>query len=67
MNQIKLTTRGQYAVMVMLKLAKANHNQPIPLSDIADLEELNLSNNNIRDISSLSDMKLLLKMFTSRG
>ncbi|MCK5284144.1 MAG: Rrf2 family transcriptional regulator [Alphaproteobacteria bacterium] len=43
MNQIKLTTRGQYAVMVMLKLAKANHNQPIPLSDIADKSEISLS------------------------
>ncbi len=43
MSQLKLTTRGHYAVMAMVELAKTAQDQPAPLSNIADKSNISLS------------------------
>lgn len=40
---IKLNTRGQYTVMAMVELAKAQNMRPLPLSEIADNAGISLS------------------------
>lgn len=42
-KKVKLTTRGRYALTVMVELAKQEENQPTPLSDIAGKSEISLS------------------------
>ena len=43
-DSLKLTTRGQYAVMAMVELAKNQaQNKPVPLSDIAQNAKISLS------------------------
>ena len=40
---MKLSTKGRYAVMAMVDLAKHESNKPISLADIADRQEISLS------------------------
>jgi Rrf2 family iron-sulfur cluster assembly transcriptional regulator len=40
---VKLTTKGRYAVMAMVDLAKNCQGQPIALADIADRQGISLS------------------------
>ncbi|MDP6121035.1 MAG: Rrf2 family transcriptional regulator [Rhodospirillales bacterium] len=40
---MKLSTKGRYAVMAMVDLAKYESNKPISLADIADRQEISLS------------------------
>ena len=40
---MKLSTKGRYAVMAMVDLAKCESNKPISLADIADRQEISLS------------------------
>ena len=40
---MKLSTKGRYAVMAMVDLAKFESNKPISLADIADRQEISLS------------------------
>lgn len=42
-DRLKLTTRGRYAVMAMVELAKSSPNKPVPLCDIADNAGISLS------------------------
>lgn len=42
-NTVKLTTRGRYAIMAMVELAKNGEEKPTPLSDIADKGNISLS------------------------
>ena len=42
-KSVKLTSRGQYAIMTMVELAKATQTRPVPLSDIADRSTISLS------------------------
>ncbi len=40
---MRLSTKGRYAVMAMVDLAKHNRGRPISLADIADRQEISLS------------------------
>ncbi len=40
---MKLSTRGRYAVMAMVDLAKQNRGKPIALAEIAERQEISLS------------------------
>lgn len=40
---MRLTTRGRYAVMAMVDLAKQSGGRPVALSDIAERQEISLS------------------------
>ncbi|MEI8320675.1 MAG: Rrf2 family transcriptional regulator [Alphaproteobacteria bacterium] len=40
---MKLGTRGRYAVMAMVDLAESSHKGPVPLSEIANRQEISLS------------------------
>lgn len=40
---MKLSTKGRYAVMAMVDLAKHSDGRPVALSDIADRQEISLS------------------------
>lgn len=40
---VKINTRGQYAVMAMVELAKADEKNPLPLADIAKNAGISLS------------------------
>ena len=42
-KDIKLTSRGRYAVMAMVNLARSEHHEPTPLSDIAEKSDISLS------------------------
>lgn len=42
-NKVKLTTRGRYAVTVMVELAKQQETTPAPLSGIAQRSDISLS------------------------
>jgi Rrf2 family iron-sulfur cluster assembly transcriptional regulator len=43
MGEIKLTTRGKYAVMAMVELSNYNSSSPVPLSEIAKNSNISLS------------------------
>ena len=40
---VKLSTKGRYAVMAMVDLAKQSHGGPVALGDIADRQDISLS------------------------
>ena len=40
---MKLSTKGRYAVMAMVDLAKQSHSGPVALGDIADRQNISLS------------------------
>jgi Rrf2 family transcriptional regulator, iron-sulfur cluster assembly transcription factor len=40
---MKLSTRGRYAVMAMVDLARHDDGQPVPLAEIAERQEISLS------------------------
>ena len=40
---MKLSTKGRYAVMAMVDLAKQSHGGPVALGDIADRQDISLS------------------------
>ena len=40
---MKLSTKGRYAVMAMVDLAKQSHGGPVALGDIADRQNISLS------------------------
>lgn len=42
-KSVKLTSRGQYAIMTMVELAKTTQTRPVPLADIADRSAISLS------------------------
>ena len=42
-NEIKLTTRGRYAVMALVDLAQNAAGRPVPLSDLAERGNISLS------------------------
>ncbi len=42
-GELKVTTRGRYAVMAMVELAVENAGRPVPLSEIADRNNISLS------------------------
>lgn len=42
-KKIQLTTRGRYAITVMVELAKQQETKPAPLSGIAESSEISLS------------------------
>jgi Rrf2 family iron-sulfur cluster assembly transcriptional regulator len=42
-RQVKLSTKGRYAVMAMVDLAKQGTGHPIALADIAERQEISLS------------------------
>jgi Rrf2 family iron-sulfur cluster assembly transcriptional regulator len=42
-KQLKLTTRGRYAMMAMVELAKHTDSKPLPLSEIAKNGDISLS------------------------
>lgn len=41
--KLKLTTRGQYAVVAMIEIGRSNKKTPVPLSDIAETTNISLS------------------------
>jgi len=42
-NHLQLTTRGRYAVIAMIELAKHENGKPVPLSEIAHSGDISLS------------------------
>lgn len=42
-SEVKITTRGRYAVIAMIELAKGGDDKPIPLSEIAEHANISLS------------------------
>ncbi len=42
-GQLKLTTRGRYAVMAMVELAQKGQSRPVPLSEISERGNISLS------------------------
>jgi len=42
-KKVKITSRGKYAITVMVELAKQKENKPTPLSGIAERSEISLS------------------------
>lgn len=42
-KKLQITSRGRYAVMAMVELAKSSEQTPVPLSDIAENGNLSLS------------------------
>jgi Rrf2 family transcriptional regulator, iron-sulfur cluster assembly transcription factor len=40
---VKLSTKGRYAVMAMVDLARHSNGKPVPLAEIAEREEISLS------------------------
>lgn len=42
-TKLKLTTRGKYAVIAMVELARESDRKPVPLSDIANSGSISLS------------------------
>ena len=40
---MRLSTKGRYAVMAMVDLARHSNGQPVPLADIAERQEISLS------------------------
>lgn len=42
-TRLKLTTRGQYAVVAMVEIGRDGKKAPVPLSDIAETTNISLS------------------------